>query len=185
MDFTTKWRRFVFTWLMRKEGLREIKERNILYITMETSIQMFMPLRPCPRWNTSRALEVLWTYDGRCMRVSQVHKTVGCPYGSEGCSRSALLPSAASDFHPTVKVALHHESPDSEEDREGLGCHLGQGLNKILFSNSCSTMTILDQAIQEDSSEMHAIAPPVAMLVLSFTFLVCFRPNLYKRCYIC
>ncbi len=35
--------------------------------------------------------------------------------------RYALLP------NPTVKVALRHESADSEEDREGLGCHLGQG----------------------------------------------------------
>ncbi len=31
------------------------------------------------------------------------------------------------DFFPTVKAALPHESADSEEDREGLGCHLGQG----------------------------------------------------------
>ncbi len=32
------------------------------------------------------------------------------------------------DFYPTVKAALRHESADSEEDRKGLGCHLGQGL---------------------------------------------------------
>ncbi len=34
----------------------------------------------------------------------------------------------AADFYPTVKAALRHESADSEEDRKGLGCHLGQGL---------------------------------------------------------
>ncbi len=28
-------------------------------------------------------------------------------------------------------AALCHESPDSEEDRKGLGCHLGQGLDWI------------------------------------------------------
>ncbi len=44
--------------------------------------------------------------------------------------RSALLPSLhwcklASDFYPTVKAALRHESVDSEEDRKGLGCHFG------------------------------------------------------------
>ncbi len=32
------------------------------------------------------------------------------------------------DFYLTVKATLRHESADSEEDREGLGCHLGQGL---------------------------------------------------------
>ncbi len=35
--------------------------------------------------------------------------------------------SSAADFYPTVKAALRHESVDSEEDREGLGCDLGQG----------------------------------------------------------
>ncbi len=34
---------------------------------------------------------------------------------------------STADFYPTVKAALHHESADTEEDREGLGCHLGQG----------------------------------------------------------
>ncbi len=47
-------------------------------------------------------------------------------------SRSAFLPSPhwcklAADFYLTVKVASRHESVDSEEDREGLGCHVGQG----------------------------------------------------------
>ncbi len=46
--------------------------------------------------------------------------------------RSALLPGPhwcelPADFYPTVKAALRHESADSEEDREGLECHLGQG----------------------------------------------------------
>ncbi len=36
--------------------------------------------------------------------------------------------SSAADFYLTVKAALRHESADSEEDREGLGDHLGQGL---------------------------------------------------------
>ncbi len=35
---------------------------------------------------------------------------------------------ARTDYYPTLKAALCHESADSEEDREGLGCHLGQGL---------------------------------------------------------
>jgi len=30
-------------------------------------------------------------------------------------------------LYPAVKAALRRESADSEEDREGLGCHLGQG----------------------------------------------------------
>ncbi len=34
--------------------------------------------------------------------------------------------SSVADFCPTVKVVLRHESVDSEEEREGLGCHLGQ-----------------------------------------------------------
>ncbi len=32
------------------------------------------------------------------------------------------------DFYLTVKVTLRHERVDSEEDREGLGFDLGQGL---------------------------------------------------------
>ncbi len=31
----------------------------------------------------------------------------------------------AADIYPTVKAVLRHESPDSDEDRKGLGCHLG------------------------------------------------------------
>ncbi len=41
--------------------------------------------------------------------------------------RACTGASSAADFYPTVKAALRHESADSEEDREGLGCHLGQG----------------------------------------------------------
>ncbi len=33
--------------------------------------------------------------------------------------------SSAADFYPTVKAALRHESADSEEDRESLGCRFG------------------------------------------------------------
>ncbi len=40
--------------------------------------------------------------------------------------RSALV-RARSRLLPTIKAALRHKSADSEEDREGLGCHLGQG----------------------------------------------------------
>ncbi len=50
--------------------------------------------------------------------------------------RSGLLPSPpwcklAADFYPTVKAVLRHESADLEEDREGLGCNLGQGLIRV------------------------------------------------------
>ncbi len=67
--------------------------------------------------------------------------TVGCPIphfsvqkGARErplCGRYAPLirtgASSEADLNPTVKAALL--SADSEEDREGLGCHLGQGLN--------------------------------------------------------
>ncbi len=36
------------------------------------------------------------------------------------------------DFYLTVNAALRHESTDLEEDREGLECHLGQGLRRTL-----------------------------------------------------
>ncbi len=48
----------------------------------------------------------------------------------------ACTMSFATDFYLTVKVALRHESVDSEEDRQGLGCHLGQGLVNFLFTKS-------------------------------------------------
>ncbi len=35
------------------------------------------------------------------------------------------------NFYTVVKAALRHKRADSEEDREGLGCHLGQGLSLI------------------------------------------------------
>ncbi len=115
------------------------------------------PLWPCPKWNTSCALAVLRTYNGRCVRVSVKSTRLWCPIphfsvqkGARERSlaaimrpRSALLPSwckLAADFYPTVKAALRHESADSEEDREGLECHLGQGLyfkfnrNRLLSS---------------------------------------------------
>ncbi len=46
------------------------------------------------------------------------------------------MASSAADFYPTVKAALRQESADSEKDREGLGCDLGQGLS--LLSNDSS-----------------------------------------------
>ncbi len=78
--------------------------------------------------------------------VREVHETVGRPIphfsAQKGACerpftaimrpRSALLPSPywyklAADFYPTfyfyLKVALRHESADSEEAHEGLGCH--------------------------------------------------------------
>ncbi len=70
------------------------------------------------------------------VRVRQIHKTVGCTIRCTPrlCPRCALLLilqacELRSDFYPAVKAALHHESVDSEEDCEGLGCHLGQGLD--------------------------------------------------------
>ncbi len=45
--------------------------------------------------------------------------------GTRGLSQLRNL--ALADFYPTVKAALRHECSGSEEDREGLGCHLGQG----------------------------------------------------------
>ncbi len=35
---------------------------------------------------------------------------------------------ASVHFALTVRAALRHESVDSGEERDGLGCHLGQGL---------------------------------------------------------
>ncbi len=42
--------------------------------------------------------------------------------------RTSAEPALEQAQQQTVKAALRHESADSEEDREGLGCHLGQGL---------------------------------------------------------
>ncbi len=42
---------------------------------------------------------------------------------------SAEPASYAANFYPAVKAALRHESADSEEDRECLGCDLEQGLS--------------------------------------------------------
>ncbi len=46
-------------------------------------------------------------------------------------AKPVLGESSTADFYPTVKAALRHESADSEKKREGLGCHLGQGLNVL------------------------------------------------------
>ncbi len=77
-------------------------------------------------------------------------------YRSEGCSL-ALWPLCALDTHfcrvrsphwgelrnrLLVKAALRHESADSEEDREGLGCHLGQG-HKMRLASDAQPETIL------------------------------------------
>ncbi len=67
------------------------------------------------------------------------------PFVAIMCPRSALLPSPhwcklAADFYPTVKAALRHESADSEEDREGLGGHLGQGLLMWYYGDHSAQM---------------------------------------------
>ncbi len=43
---------------------------------------------------------------------------------AEACTNASF----AADFYLTVKVALHDKNADSEEDRDGLECDLGQGL---------------------------------------------------------
>lgn len=78
--------------------------------------------------------------------VCLVHENIGCPIHqlSEECLRASTLrplctldvhfcwacteASSSANFYLTVRVALRHESVDSEEERDGLGCHLGQGL---------------------------------------------------------
>ncbi len=89
-------------------------------------------LWPCPKWNTSCALAVLQTYNGRCVHVSVKgveflilafrRVLASAPFAAVMRPRSALRPSPhwcklAADFYPTVKG----------EDREDLECHLGQG----------------------------------------------------------
>ncbi len=54
----------------------------------------------------------------------------------------ALRASSAADFYPTVKAALRHESANSEEDRECLGCHLGQGLAKVRLHHTNTTKAV-------------------------------------------
>ncbi len=73
----------------------------------------------------------LRTYNGRCVCEH--------PFAAIMRPPTALLSSPhwcklAADFYPTVKAALRHESANSEEDREGLGCHLGQGLSQACNS---------------------------------------------------
>ncbi len=83
--------------------------------------------------------------------------------------RSALLSSPhlcklATDFYPIVKAALRHESADSEEDREGLGGHLGQGLLMWYYgdhsaqmcsswSSSADRPGVLHQVQREDAAD--------------------------------
>ncbi len=49
-------------------------------------------------------------------------------------------------------MALRHESADSEEDHEGLGCHFGQGLSATLARLNCLkdklTLVVGRQAIR-------------------------------------
>ncbi len=52
----------------------------------------------------------------------------------KNCSQMVHWCKFTADFYPTVKVALRHEGADSEEDRESLGCHLGQGLTCLWYS---------------------------------------------------
>uniref|UniRef100_A0A673HCR3 [histone H3]-trimethyl-L-lysine(4) demethylase n=1 Tax=Sinocyclocheilus rhinocerous TaxID=307959 RepID=A0A673HCR3_9TELE len=62
-----------------------------------------------------------------------VHKTIGCPsFVTAMCTfdKPTLRQAVPSpNFYPSVKAALRHKGVDSEEDREGLGCDLGQGYN--------------------------------------------------------
>ncbi len=74
---------------------------------------------------------------------------VGCPIPNFSIQKGACVrplcdcyapwactgASSTADLYPTVKAALRHESVDSEEDREGLGCHLGQGL-EVAYAES-------------------------------------------------
>ncbi len=73
------------------------------------------------------------TDNGRRVPVKFRRVLASAPFVAVMRPLSTLLPSPhwcklAADFYPTVKAALRHESADSEEDREGSGCHLGQGL---------------------------------------------------------
>uniref|UniRef100_A0A672MG81 dihydrolipoyl dehydrogenase n=1 Tax=Sinocyclocheilus grahami TaxID=75366 RepID=A0A672MG81_SINGR len=47
--------------------------------------------------------------------------------------RALTKVSSPADFYPTVKVALRHESVDSEEGCEGLGCDLGQYADRSAY----------------------------------------------------
>lgn len=61
--------------------------------------------------------------------------------------------SSAADFYPTVKAALHHESVDLEEDRSGLGFHLGhilcRSITEICFTlhDFCSTVMLCNEVV--------------------------------------
>ncbi len=110
------------------------------------AFHILISYRPCPKWNTSCAFVVLRTYNGHRVRVSvKSTRPWNVPFlilafrrvlaSAPFCGRYAPSirtsartgASSSADFYPTVKAALRHESADSEEDREGLGCHLGQG----------------------------------------------------------
>ncbi len=101
---------------------------------------------PCPKWNTSCALAFLWTYNGHRMCLSvKATETVGCPIPHFSVQNSARERPLCGSYAPSIRTsaepalgqapqqtstrhAFRHESADSEEDRKGLGCHLGQGL---------------------------------------------------------
>ncbi len=101
---------------------------------MAAKVYFFFVNGPCPKWNTSCALVVLWTYKGHrvCVSVKST-RPEGVPFLISLCAlypnfcRGCTGARSTADFYPTVKAALRHESADTEEDREGLGCHLGQG----------------------------------------------------------
>ncbi len=92
-------------------------------------------------------------------RVRKGHETIECPIphfsvqkGARKRPLCALDPhfcqactgaSSAADFYPTVKAALHHESVDSDKDRKGLGCHLGQGLWAIKLQSGLASVATL------------------------------------------
>ncbi len=76
----------------------------------------------------------------------------------------------------TVKAALRHESADSEEDREGLGCHLGQGLksntSKQSSEEASSSCFDFSESIRENADYVINIHEPSSSIILSPIYLV-------------
>ncbi len=121
--------------------------------------------RPCPKWNTSCALAVLQTYIDRHVSVKSTR-----PYGVPFLilafrSVNRYAPSIRTSAEPTLGRALRHESADSEEDREGLGCLLGQGLMDRWITGSLDSFK---------NWSIHGMKHPVAALLYktSSTFVL-------------
>ncbi len=75
----------------------------------------------------------------RARACQWVHSTLSgaAQNGHNFCSGAI----SAAELYPTVKAALRHEIADSEEDREGLVCHVGQGLNLATFQTTLATFS--------------------------------------------